>query len=382
MMMMLCLLALLLNIVSGIDSNIDIDVDGTSTFSFLAVGDWGGAALDTQAYDNVYAVSAQMAKTATKASPKFILGIFISIIIIIFIIIIIIGTGDNFYWCGIQNTSDFQVPVDWTKPYTNAALDLDWYQILGNHEYGYNVSAQIDLANTLPRWIMDDRYYTKRIQASSNVYISLIFLDTSPCVTAYRVNNSKGWDPCSSQYPTCSQQSTDDDFEGQCYFYQNIMSQDCKTQYDWFQQQLDAVPADDWLIVSGHHPIDEADVEDFTTALQKRGFSIYFNGHVHSLQQYTLDYKGAYVTTGAGSLVNTVDQTHPKTVAKLNGEDINVLGESAAGTHSYQTVFSSITAGFNLNTFSKDFSSLQVQYISYTGQVLHTFNVYKNGTTF
>jgi hypothetical protein len=160
------------------------------------------------------------------------------------------------------------------------------------------------------------------------------------------------------------------------------MSQDCKTQYDWFQQQLDAVPADDWLIVAGHHPIDEADVEDFTTILQKHGFSIYFNGHVHALQQYTLDYKGAYVTTGAGSLVNTVDQTHPKTVAKLNGEDINVLGESAAGSHSYQTVFSSKTAGFNLNTFSEDFSSLQVQYISYTGQVLHTFNVYKNGTIF
>jgi hypothetical protein len=83
MMMLLCLLALLLNIVSSIDSsNIDVDVDSTSTqqFSFLAVGDWGGAALDTQAYDNVYAVSAQMAKTATKASPKFILGKFIIII--------------------------------------------------------------------------------------------------------------------------------------------------------------------------------------------------------------------------------------------------------------------------------------------------------------
>jgi GTP-binding protein Era len=33
-------------------------------YSFLAVGDWGGASLDTQAYDNVYAVSAEMAKIA------------------------------------------------------------------------------------------------------------------------------------------------------------------------------------------------------------------------------------------------------------------------------------------------------------------------------
>ena len=341
----------------------NVDVSSSSLYSFLAVGDWGGASLDTQAYDNVYAVSAEMAKIAAKTTPKFILG-----------------TGDNFYWCGIQNTSDFQVSVDWTKPYTNAALDIDWYQILGNHEYGYNVSAQIDLANTLPRWIMDDRYYTRRIQASDNVYISFIFLDTSPCVAAYRSDDQSGWDPCSSQYPTCSQDDTDDDFEGQCYFHQNILSQDCTEQFNWFQQQLAAVPADDWLIVSGHHPIDEANVEDFTTALENHGFSIYFNGHVHALQQYTLDYKGAYVTTGAGSLVNTVDQTSPITSAKVNGEDLNNVGATAS--HSYQTVFSSKTAGFNLNTFSADFSSLQVQYISYTGQVIHTFNVYKNGTTF
>jgi len=68
------------------------------------------------------------------------------------------------------------------------------------------------------------------------------------------------------------------------------------------------------------------------------------------------------------------------TAAKLNGEHLNNVGATAS--HSYQTIFSAKTAGFNLNTFSADFSSLQVQYISYTGQVIHTFNVYKNGTTF
>ena len=25
----------------------------------------------------------------------------------------IIGTGDNFYWCGLQNTSDYQIAADW-----------------------------------------------------------------------------------------------------------------------------------------------------------------------------------------------------------------------------------------------------------------------------
>jgi Calcineurin-like phosphoesterase len=55
----------------------------------------------------------------------------------------LINTGDNFYWCGIQNTSDFQVKTDWVDPYNDEALDIPWYSILGNHEYGYNVDAQV-----------------------------------------------------------------------------------------------------------------------------------------------------------------------------------------------------------------------------------------------
>lgn len=51
----------------------------------LGIGDWGGAAVDTQYYNNVYAVAAQMDTTAQASSAKF-----------------VVNTGDNFYWCGIQ----------------------------------------------------------------------------------------------------------------------------------------------------------------------------------------------------------------------------------------------------------------------------------------
>ena len=54
-------------------------------FSFIGVGDWGGAAIDTQYSKNVYAVANQMALTSTETKTKF-----------------IISTGDNFYWCGVQ----------------------------------------------------------------------------------------------------------------------------------------------------------------------------------------------------------------------------------------------------------------------------------------
>jgi len=363
---------LYINSILHINNNIiyclDEDTVSANLYSFLTVGDWGGASLNQQARNNVYAVSNQMAITASTMKPKFILG-----------------TGDNFYWCGIQNTSDFQIDVDWIEPYSNSALKLDWYNILGNHEYGYNVSAQLELSKILPHWILDDRYYTKRIKigtspsTSDSEYISFIFLDTSPCINAYRSNDPSRWDPCSTEYPTCSPDSTNDDFEGTCYFHQNILSQNCTKQYEWFKKQLDNVPKNDWLIVVGHHPIDELDIEDFVTVLEEHGFSIYFNGHIHALQQYTINYKGAYVTSGAGSLVNTPDQTFPLTIRKLNGEDIENIEKMSS---SYQTVFSSKTAGFNVNTFSSDFSSLRVEYVSYTGEILHSFNVYKNGTIY
>ena len=38
----------------------------------------------------------------------------------------IINTGDNFYWCGIQNTSDYQVQIDWLNPYSSPDLDMPW----------------------------------------------------------------------------------------------------------------------------------------------------------------------------------------------------------------------------------------------------------------
>jgi hypothetical protein len=78
-------------------------------------------------------------------------------------------------------------------------LDVPWYNVLGNHEYGYNVEAQIQLDGLLPNWNLPSRYYTKRAQADSGAWISMIFLDTSPCVSAYRSSDPSGYDPCGTQ---------------------------------------------------------------------------------------------------------------------------------------------------------------------------------------
>mmetsp|Transcript_31042 Transcript_31042/g.52442 ORF Transcript_31042/g.52442 Transcript_31042/m.52442 type:complete len:377 (+) Transcript_31042:69-1199(+) len=347
-------------------------------YAFLSVGDWGGAALKEEdaytAYENVYAVSSQMASTAAANSARF-----------------IIGTGDNFYWCGVQNSSDYQFSVDFEEPYAAEALQVKWYHSLGNHEYGYNVQAQIDYMDINPIWIMPDRYYTQRIEMDTGVYMTLIVLDTTPCISDYRNDNPQYWDPCSTEYPTCSIYGGDDDFEGECELHKNVLTQSCAKQYLWLKLQLELTPKDDWLVVVGHHPIDEVDVEDFTTLIQEHGFSIYLNGHAHTLTQYTIDGAGAYVTTGAGALVNTADQTHPITAAKLAGQpitremrrqhrfNVNASDTATYDDHDYEKVWQQTVAGFTLHKFNSDFTSLTTEFISYTGDVVHSLVVNKQG---
>ena len=135
------------------------------------------------------------------------------------------------------------------------------------------------------------------------------------------------------------------------------------------QQGAAAVPKDDWLIVVAHHPADEIDVEDFLTPLLARGFDLYLNGHVHTLNQYTIDGGGSYVTSGAGAMVATQDQTTPAAEAKLRGGAWRA--GAAADGHTYETVWNQKVAGFTLHTFSDDYQSLETQYIDYTGAVVH-----------
>ena len=186
---------------------------------FITLGDWGGAALGSYHSVTVGKVASEMASCAADNEVSF-----------------VVNTGDNFYYCGIQNSTDPQIQTDWLAPYNFKSLKVPWYGVLGNHEYGYNVDAQIEMAVSSPLWVMDDRYYSRRIAlGGGSAHLSLIFLDTNPCISAYRSTDPSGWDPCGTDFPTCAPVS-----EGPCHFHENILAQDCAEQLDWLKKALDS----------------------------------------------------------------------------------------------------------------------------------------------
>ena len=87
-----------------------------------------------------------------------------------------------------------------------------------------------------PTWVLDARYYSRRVAIGDGNHASFIFLDTSPCVTAYRATDPSGWDPCGSVFPTCAP-----DVQGTCEFHKNILTQSCGAQFSWFKKQLASV---------------------------------------------------------------------------------------------------------------------------------------------
>ena len=58
--------------------------------------------------------------------------------------------------------------------------------MLGNHEYGYNVQAVLDISKQYPNWVMPARYFSERVLVSGTTYMTMIFIDTSPYVWAVR----------------------------------------------------------------------------------------------------------------------------------------------------------------------------------------------------
>eukprot|EP00418_Pyrodinium_bahamense_P066433 CAMPEP_0179079286 /NCGR_PEP_ID=MMETSP0796-20121207/35564_1 /TAXON_ID=73915 /ORGANISM="Pyrodinium bahamense, Strain pbaha01" /LENGTH=423 /DNA_ID=CAMNT_0020776617 /DNA_START=14 /DNA_END=1286 /DNA_ORIENTATION=+ len=315
-----------------------------ASFSFVTLGDWGGAALGGYHESNEEEVAKQLGKTAQEVGAQF-----------------VINTGDNFYYCGTQDISDKQFKEDFEDVYTAKSLSVPWYGVLGNHDYGYKADSQLVYKSpNNDRWQIPARYRAMRLLLGGSQYATFVFLDTSPCVRAYRADDPRGWDPCSGEFgDECK-------VGGKCGFHDHILGQNCSAQLHWLKSVLAAVGKDDWLIAVGHHPADQIDVEDFTSVLLAAGVRLYLNGHTHALVHYKLDgnQEVDFVTSGAGCMVHTHDQ---------DLDDWEVNG------HSRTEVAYKRVSGFTVHAFSEDFSELTTRFIDSAGNAIHTFSTSKAG---
>lgn len=321
-----------------------------SSSSFLSVGDWGSAALGgfhlRNAQDTSSAMNAYIAKQSHLGQdpPMFVLN-----------------TGDNFYYCGIQNTSDPQINEDYTALF--GGMGLPWYHSLGNHDYGFSPEAQLALNSTIPGWIMDGRYYHRRVVVSDDVIANIIVLDTNPCVRDYRGTDRRRWDPCGTQYPDCSP------IMEPCRFHENIISQDCDAQLAWAKSTLDEITttnasAREWIFVVGHHKAEEIDVADFqTTFLDDPRIHLYLNGHTHNLEHYEINGQAKYMTTGAGGMV-------------IIGDTNNVTDTDFNNHTNVRSLWSKVVTGFTSHTFINDGNTLRTEFWdAKKNESIYTFDV-------
>ena len=69
--------------------------------------------------------------------------------------------------------------------YSHPELMIDWFPILGNHEYRGNTQAVLDYTNVSRRWSMPGRYYTKVFEKKGTA-IRFVMIDTAPLIDKYR----------------------------------------------------------------------------------------------------------------------------------------------------------------------------------------------------
>jgi tartrate-resistant acid phosphatase type 5 len=309
--------------------------------NFLSVGDWGSAALGGYHLRNAQDTSSAMKAYITEKTrlgqdpPMFVLN-----------------TGDNFYYCGIQNTSDPQISEDYTALF--GGMGLTWYHSLGNHDYGFSPEAQLALNTTIPGWIMDGRYYYRRVSVSSSIIVNIIVLDTNPCVRDYRGIDRRRWDPCGTQYPDCSP------IAEPCRFHDNIIAQDCDAQLEWAKTVLASIPSNhtEWVFVVGHHKAEEIDAADFQSAfLDDPRIHLYLNGHTHNLEHYEINGQAKYMTTGAGGMVMIGGEGEGGGAERLSPHH-----HHHQSNHTVKSLWSKVVTGFTSHTFMNDGTAMRTEF--------------------
>ncbi len=229
-------------------------------FNFIILSDWGWSGNNYQQQ-----VADQMAKTADSVGAKF-----------------IATCGDNFQVSGVASTQDPLWMTNFENIYKGLPLMVEWYPVLGNHDYKGNTQAEIDYSKISRRWKFPDHYYTFAKKVNDSVAVRLIFLDTPPLVNEYQKRRDE---------------------------YPDVAKQDTALEIKWLKEVL-ANSKEQWIMVFGHHPVYSASkkhgnteemIERVKPLLEQYHAQFYFCGHDHDFQH--LHEKGGnvdYIVTGTG----------------------------------------------------------------------------------
>ncbi|MBD3585608.1 acid phosphatase [Salinimonas sp. HHU 13199] len=245
-------------------------------YTFLVVGDWGR---------NGHFAQRSVAKWMDVASYQFDADM-------------IISTGDNFYENGVASVNDPYWQSSYEAIYDGPSLFVDWYVVLGNHDYRGNWQAQIDYSDISRRWNMPAQYFEKMIKLEEGGTVHLVFLDTNPLNPDYQHEPK----------------------------YQETQRQDGKAQLAWFEQTLKDNENADWTIVIGHHPLYSSGKRYGETGavrgvieplLEKYEVDAYIAGHEHDLQHNKPAGSSVeHFVSGGGSEIRPVAQREFTAFAK------------------------------------------------------------------
>lgn len=276
--------------------------DGKDEQHFFVIGDWGGMMgnppttfknrphiipeIDTHAQS---LVAARMADVAQSSKPKF-----------------VVNVGDNFYPGGIGGPGQCNALTGKTDAtgfiifknvfetiYKGPGLDgVEWWGVLGNHDYGgyhYNVHWDQNIFYTWhspdTRWLTPALYWSRKVQFR-DFTVDFYFFDSNRCDTFGSPDVDPNHNICSRnnnkppQPLTCPGTSMVD--PDTCWSWFKTL---WETQKTWLAKNLEASTAE-WQIIVTHYPATwEPGLSDiWKTYFPKYGVDLYISGHTHQQQ--------------------------------------------------------------------------------------------------
>lgn len=195
---------------------------------------------------------------------------------------------------------DYQWYTSFTSVFTAASLQIPWYAILGNHDYGGEPEAQVDYykQHMDNRWTMPSHLFSSIHTASGEVY--LLPNETSPRPAIEK--------PLLEVVYIDSLVMVPQEYDTTRPGGKHEVSPERAERYLAAVEGMLAASTAAWLVVAGHFPVysvaDHGDtpylVERLAPLLRKYGVAAYFNGHDHVLQHIERD-GVSYFTSGHGT---------------------------------------------------------------------------------